>query len=197
LICIFPQAVRKSECRKLLKYCIKNTKFKEADVVPTGYFDDSANIPGGRNDPSIRKTDIAFLTSGREEDNQVNHLVWHYLQEANEKMFKYNLQHFQPVQFARYRDGGHYGWHQDTSGISPSGESRKLSLTFSLSDPKTYEGGYLEFFLSRPMHESWVKDIRALGSIVVFDSRDYHRVTPCIKGTRYSIVCWTIGPNFI
>ena len=194
---IFPQAVRKSECRKLLKYCIKNTKFKDADVVQKGKSDDGAYITGGRNDPSIRKTDIAFLTSGREEDNQVNHLVWHYLQEANEKMFKYNLQHFQPVQFARYRNGGHYRWHQDSSGASASGEARKLSLTLSLSDPKTYEGGYLEFFLSRPMHESWVKDIRAQGSIVVFDSRDYHRVTPCIKGTRYSIVCWTIGPNFI
>ena len=99
----------------------------------------------------------------------------------------------------RYKDGGHYGWHQDVneSAISPHGEGRKLSLTFSLSDPKTYEGGYLEFFLSRPMHESWVKDIRAQGSIVVFDSRDYHRVTPVTKGTRYSVVCWTVGPNFV
>ena len=41
------------------------------------------------------------------------------------------------------------------------------------------------------------QDIRDQGSVIVFDSRDYHRVTPCTKGTRYSIVCWTVGPNFI
>ena len=58
---IFPQVVPKSECRKLLKYCIKNTKFKDADVVPkgkVGQSDDGTYITGGRNDPSIRKTDI-------------------------------------------------------------------------------------------------------------------------------------------
>jgi len=41
------------------------------------------------------------------------------------------------------------------------------------------------------------QDIRDQGSVIVFDSRDFHRVTPCTKGTRYSIVCWTVGPNFI
>ena len=42
-----------------------------------------------------------------------------------------------------------------------------------------------------------LKDIRDQGSVVVFDSRDFHRVTPVTKGTRYSIVCWTVGPNFV
>ena len=195
---IFPQVVPKSECRKLLKYCIKNTKFKDADVVQKGKSDDGTYITGGRNDPSIRKTDVAFLTSDREEDNQVNHLVWHYLQEANKINFNYNLEFFQPIQFARYRNGGHYGWHQDSSGASASGEARKLSLTFSLSDPKTYEGGHLEFYRGeRPMTEQEKKDIRDQGSVIVFDSRDYHRVTPVTQGTRYSVVCWTVGPNFV
>ena len=119
---------------------------------------------------------------------------------ANEIKFNYKFDIFQPVQFARYRDGGHYGWHQDIneSGISPGGESRKLSLTFSLSDPKTYEGGHLEFYRGeRPMEDQVIEDIRDQGSVVVFDSRDYHRVTPVTKGTRYSIVCWTVGPNFV
>ena len=204
---VFPQAVPKKECKKLIKYCIKNTKFIDAVVMKKGDRDIDA---GGRNDPSIRKTDIAFLDSGCKEDEQVNHLVWHFLQEANKKMFKYNLQYFQPIQFARYRNGAYYDWHQDSSGINPTGEGRKLSLTLSLSDPKTYEGGELQFFGGdRPMDdlklsdgtivpgEEIVKDIRAQGSVTVFDSRDFHRVTPCTKGTRYSIVCWTVGPNFI
>ena len=35
------------------------------------------------------------------------------------------------------------------------------------------------------------------GSVIVFDSRDWHRVTPITKGIRYSIVCWTKGPNLV
>ena len=194
---VFPRAVPKKECERLLDYCIKNTNFSEASVLNKGeYGVDSDN--SGRVDPRIRKTDIAFVTPDDEADNRVNEIAWHFLTLANEIKFNYKFDIFQPVQFARYRDGGYYDWHQDTSGINPHGESRKLSLTFSLSDPKTYEGGHLEFYRGeRAMEEQAIEDIRDQGSVVVFDSRDYHRVTPVTKGTRYSIVCWTVGPNFV
>jgi len=194
---VFPRAVPKKECERLLDYCIKNTNFSEASVLNKGeYGVDSDN--SGRVDPRIRKTDIAFVTPDDEADNRVNEIAWHFLTLANEIKFNYKFDIFQPVQFARYRDGGYYDWHQDTSGINPHGESRKLSLTFSLSEPKTYEGGHLEFYRGeRPMEEQVIEDIRGQGSVVVFDSRDYHRVTPVTKGTRYSIVCWTVGPNFV
>ena len=195
---IFPRAVPKKECERLLNYCIKNTNFSEASVLNKG---DSDTVgQSGRVDPRIRKTDIAFVTPDCQDDNRVNEIAWHFLTLANEIKFNYKFESFQPVQFARYRDGGHYRRHQDVneSGISPHGELRKLSLTFSLSDPKTYEGGHLEFYRGeRPMEEQDKEDIRDQGSVVVFDSRDYHRVTSVTKGTRYSIVCWTVGPNFI
>ena len=194
---IFPRAVPKKECKRLLTYCIKNTKFIEAFVLNKGEYDVGSG-DFGRIDPRIRKTDIAFVTPDGQEDNKVNEIAWHFLAEANKMLFNYKITNFQLVQFAQYKDGGHYGWHQDSSGISPQGESRKLSLTFSLSDPKTYEGGYLEFYGGEKlMDKQVVKDIRDQGSVVVFDSRDYHRVTPVTKGTRYSIVCWSVGPNFV
>ena len=208
---VFPRAVRKSECRKLLKYCIKNTKFKDASVLnKTGTDSDPEEKmldDRSRIDPKIRKTDVGFIT---DKDNMVNKIAWHFLREANKIQFKYNLKYFQPVQFARYRNGGHYDWHQDASGQNPHGESRKLSLTFCLTDPNVYEGGELEFYGgNREMEdmelpdgtkipaEQIKQDIRDQGSVIVFDSRDFHRVTPCTKGTRYSIVCWTVGPNFV
>jgi PKHD-type hydroxylase len=194
---LFPRVVSKKECERLLDYCIKNTKFTKATVLNKGQSDVGSDT-SGRNDPSIRKTDIAFVTPDRKEDNQVNEIAWHFLEEANKILFNYKIKAFQPVQFARYRDGGYYGWHQDSTGIRSDGETRKLSLTFSLSDPKTYEGGHLEFYSGeKPMEDRHIKDIRDQGSVIVFDSRDFHRVTPCTKGTRYSIVCWTVGPNFI
>ena len=211
---IFPRVVPKGECKKLLKYCIKNTKFEDASVLNKGATDSGGSEERekmlddrSRIDPEIRKTDIGFIT---DKDNIVDQVAWHFLREANKINFKYKLDYFQPVQFARYRNGGHYDWHQDASGQNAHGESRKLSLTFCLTDPKDYEGGELQFYGGdRPMEdmelpdgtkipaEQIKQDIRDQGSVIVFDSRDYHRVTPCTKGTRYSIVCWTVGPNFI
>ena len=83
-------------------------------------------------------------------------------------------------------------------------------MTFSLTDSDAYEGGNLEFYGGgKPMEDMELpdgtiipaaqiyQDIRDQGSVIVFDSRDFHRVTPVTKGTRYSIVCWTVGPNFV
>jgi len=36
---VFPRAVPKKECRKLLKYCIKNTKYTDASVINKGFTD--------------------------------------------------------------------------------------------------------------------------------------------------------------
>ena len=211
---IFPRVVPKKECKKLLKFCIKNTSFEKASVLNQGSpdsfkgaVDESMLDDRSRIDPEVRKTDIAFLTSS---NNIINELVWFYLREANSLYFKYNLEYFQPIQFARYRNGGFYDWHQDAAGTNATGEGRKLSLTFCLTDPNKYEGGNLEFFGGeRQMNdmklpdgteitgEQIKQDIRDQGSIIVFDSRDFHRVTPVTKGTRYSIVCWTVGPNFV
>ena len=44
--------------------------------------------------------------------------------------------------------------------------------------------------------EQVTNDIKAQGTVVVFDSRDFHRVTPVVFGTRHSIVCWCVGQNF-
>ena len=196
---LFPRAISKKECEKLLDYCIKNTKLKEAFVLNKGQSDaDDDRI--GRTDPSIRITDIAFVEPDGNEDNKVNELAWHFLNEANTRQFNFKIDSFQLVQFARYRDGGHYGWHRDVneSAIVPNGEQRKLSLTFALTDPAEYEGGELQFFNGeRPIEQRIINDIQDQGSVIVFDSRDYHRVTPVTKGTRYSIVCWSVGPNFV
>jgi len=196
---VFPQAISKKECEKLLDYCIKNTKLKEAAILNPGESDADINR-SNRVYPKIRITDIAFVEPDANGDNKVNELAWQYLIEANARNFNYKIETFQLVQFARYRDGGHYGWHRDVneSAISPNGESRKLSLTLCLTDPKDYEGGELQFFNGERLEEQRIiNDIQDQGSVIVFDSRDWHRVTPVTKGTRYSLVCWSVGPNLV
>ena len=192
---VFPRAVAPDVCEQIVKDC-KETVLEKATVDTYGKGKKSA-----RDDPTIRKTLVSFIT---DKDNKINELAWYFLREANKIQFNYNLEHFEAVQFAEYRVNDFFDWHQDSSGIDKSNEVRKLSLSLILSNPDTFEGGELQFYNGgRPMQdmgeitaEQVKSDIKAQGTAIVFDSRDFHRVTPIISGMRNSIVCWCSGPAF-
>jgi len=79
------------------------------------------------------------------------------------------------------------------------GKVRKLSMTINLNKPGEYDGGNLKFdygphALGKRFHE--VEEIRPQGSIIVFPSYIYHQVTPVTRGTRYSMVLWSLGQPF-
>jgi PKHD-type hydroxylase len=75
------------------------------------------------------------------------------------------------------------------------GKIRKISMTINLNEPGDYDGGNLKFdfghHADRRFHE--VEEIRPQGSIIVFPSFLDHCVTPLTRGTRYSLVLWTVG----
>ena len=91
------------------------------------------------------------------------------------------------------------------SGWLPSGYSdnpgmwdkvRKISMTVNLTDPKNYAGGNLKFDLGPHAGKKRYKvceEIRPQGSIIIFPSFTYHCVTPVTRGTRYSLVLWSLG----
>ena len=190
---VFPRVIRPDVCERIVKDCKQNI------LEPASVF--NPDKKSSRDDPEVRKTSIHFIEGN---DNKVNELAWGFLREANKIQFNYELTYFQAIQFAEYTQGSHYSWHQDDSGINESNEIRKLSLTLVLSNPDTFEGGELQFYNGdKPMEdmgeitgEQVKNDINSQGTVVVFDSRDWHRVTPVNKGIRHSIVCWTVGPNF-
>ena len=95
---VFPRAVPKKECERLLNYCIKNTNFSEASILNKGD-SDAVGREDGRVDSRIRKTDIAFVTPDYKDDNRVNEIAWHFLNEANEIKFNYKFRNYQAVQF--------------------------------------------------------------------------------------------------
>lgn len=205
---IFPKALSSNDCDKYLKYCLRNTDWHDASTIVSGFSDNYEDTDSiceeemkerSQYNYETRKTDVSFIT---DKDNLMNELVWGYIRKANEEFFNYNLNYFQAIQFARYQNGGHYDWHQDASGkLENTNDVRKLSLTMSLTDHTTYEGGLLEFFNGeKPLEDgkhNISEDVKAQGSVIVFDSYDWHRVTPVTKGVRYSVVCWTVGPHFV
>jgi PKHD-type hydroxylase len=88
--------------------------------------------------------------------------------------------------------------HNKTLNKKVIGKIRKLSVTISLNDPAEYEGGNLQFDLGphRPDRYHTVTEIRPRGSVIVFPSHIQHQVTPVTSGTRYSLVCWNLGPSW-
>ena len=79
------------------------------------------------------------------------------------------------------------------------GKVRKLSMTLNLTEPTDYTGGDLKFdfgpHAGRGRFKT-CKEIRPRGSIIIFPSFMHHQVTPVTKGTRYSLVIWSLGKPF-
>jgi PKHD-type hydroxylase len=79
------------------------------------------------------------------------------------------------------------------------GKIRKISMTLNLNAPGEYEGGNLKFDFGPHAGDKRFYEcveIRPQGSMIVFPSYTYHQVTPVTKGTRYSLVLWTLGKPF-
>ena len=124
-----------------------------------------------------------------------------FIQEANRRAgWNFDWVGSEKCQFTIYKESQFYDWHQDSHNKMIDGNIRKLSVTVALEDGDAYEGGNLEFDLrNREDSKSVIlsaEQAREKGSIIVFPSFVWHRVTPVTKGTRYSLVIWSVGPPF-
>ena len=133
-----------------------------------------------------------------------------YVQTANQKAgWNFQWDWTESCQFTIYKKGQYYDWHCDgwdkpyqrQQGDPSHGKIRKLSVTLTLSDPKDYKGGELEFdFRNRdPDKKPNIRkciEILPKGSLVVFPGFVWHRVCPVKKGSRYSLVVWNLGWPF-
>jgi PKHD-type hydroxylase len=130
-----------------------------------------------------------------------------YIQGANENAgWNFEIDWYESIQFTIYKEGQHYDWHQDSFVVpftsenkNTNGKIRKISLVCSLSNPDDYVGGDFQMNIKLDVNNNktvTLKEIKEKGSILVFPSHQWHRVTPVVKGTRYSIVMWAIGKPF-
>ena len=131
-----------------------------------------------------------------------------YIHTANKNAgWNFDWDFSESCQFTKYSKGQYYGWHCDSwdkpyTEKEPKnfiGKVRKLSCIVALSDPKEYEGGEVQFdFRNTPNGSNIItcEKIKDQGSIIIFPSFVWHQVKPITKGTRYSLVCWTLGKKF-
>ena len=142
---------------------------------------------------SYRNVDVCFS-----DKTWVNAMIYGYIKYANSHNFGYelSLHDLEPAQVSRYKEGQFYKKHMDFGPNRDNAtHTRKLSLTLQLSDSDEYEGG--DLVLNTEGLDVNGKDTftfsRAKGSIIVFDSKVVHGVTPVTSGIRHSLVKWVHG----
>jgi PKHD-type hydroxylase len=187
------------------------------DIVRLGHqLKDQMAVTGGFGDKKLNKSQVKDLKKKRDSnivwmnDRWIFKEIQPYVHRANELAgWNFEWHWSESCQFTKYSKGQYYDWHCDSwdkpyqrkSKEDPThGKIRKLSVTVSLSDPKEYKGGELEFDLKdgAPGKKRIVKcnEILPKGSLVVFPSHIWHRVCPVKKGERNSLVIWNLGWPF-
>ena len=149
----------------------------------------------------IRNSNISWIN-----DWWVKKELEPYVKRANEMAgWNFNFTKSEASQFTIYEPGEYYDWHRDAQNYpytqgEQKGLIRKLSVTVSLSNPEDYEGGFLEFAREKDFNKKCfhtVREILPRGSICVFPSYTWHRVSPVTKGKRLSLVQWNLGDSYV
>ena len=194
-----PKFYSKPECKKIIKLGLS----QESGEARVGAIDTA------RVDKDIRDTEIAWL----EEQWMYDRIAPAIHDCCTNAGWQTSWDWMESIQFGIYGEGQFYNWHQDNRAIytkeneqtkheSWIGKTRKISATISLNDD--YEGGEMQiwqpaWFVGDELPKGIVhspgkkRGVAPAGTLIVFPSSMYHRVTPVTKGTRYSLVIWCLG----
>ena len=145
---------------------------------------------------NVRKSQHCWIPS----THWIGGFLWHFIKMANKDNFLYDISDIENdlIQYTQYNKGDFYKWHTDMDICDinePDQLVRKLSFTLQLTNEDEYTGGNLEFadFDDSTYRFSVPK---SRGTVVVFDSRVPHRVTPVESGIRKSLVGWVVGKRW-
>ncbi len=199
----FESAIPVRICDEIVKY----GKQLQDGLATTGGYGDVKKLNQKQIKDLKKKRDSNIVWMN---DRWIYKEIQPYIHTANRNAgWNYEWTYSESCQFTKYDKGQYYDWHCDSwdrpyvrEANDPSnGKIRKLSVTVSLSDPKDYKGGELEFdFRNKDpdKKQNIIKctEILPKGSLVVFPSFVWHRVCPVKKGSRYSLVIWNLGWPF-
>jgi len=151
-----------------------------------------------------RKCKVAWI-----DDKWIYDIINPFIHTANKKAgWNFHWDWNESSQFTIYEKDEYYNWHMDQNEKlrnrdkkNLKGKERKLSLTLQLTDPSEYTGGDFQFMWidikeknSLTIHT--VDQAKEIGTVIVFPSFIYHRVSPITKGKRESLVNWSLGKPF-
>lgn len=186
----FKQALSQSFVDMIIKICEKEKK-NEAKVNV-----DNANVDKSKRDCIVSWTN----------NQQIYDIINPFINRANQNAgWNFQIDWNEDCQYTIYNKSQFYGYHTDTftkpyesEKETFNGKIRKLSMTVQLTDQSEYEGGdfYFKYLTTKGVVEEKVDKAKGVGTIIIFPSFMWHQVTPVTKGTRKSLVCWSIGYPF-
>ena len=145
---------------------------------------------------NVRKSQHCWIPS----THWIGGFLWHFIKMANKDNFLYDISDIENdlIQYTQYNKGDFYKWHTDMDICDinePDELVRKLSFTLQLTNDDEYTGGNLEF---ADFDDSTYRFLvpKSRGTVIVFDSRTPHRVTPIESGIRKSLVGWVVGKRW-
>ena len=188
-------------CDEIVRY---GKQLQDRMAVTGGYGNRPLNQKQIKDMKKKRDSDIVWIN-----ERWVFKEIQPYVNMANVNAdWNFDWDWSESCQFTKYTKGQFYDWHcdgwnkpYDQPDEPVHGKIRKLSVTVSLSDPKEYKGGELEFDFrdQDPNKKPSIRkctEILPKGSLVVFPGFVWHRVCPVKKGTRHSLVIWNLGKPF-
>lgn len=191
-------------CKKIRRWASKKWEVSAVDTKQNTTDEERKTGRKGdyKPDSKVRISDVAWCN-----EQWLYDTIFPYMNTANEQAgWKYDIRGAESCQITRYKKGGFYSFHRDGNGDHLSVHNypgnayihnhvRKLSMSLILND--NFDGGEFEF-ASYGKEKCEITPIEvAAGSVIVFPSSMEHRVAPVTKGTRYSVVCWFLGPPFV
>ena len=187
----FQSAIPERICDDIVRY---GKQLQDQMAVTGGYGGRKLNAKQTKDLKKKRNSDIVWMS-----DRWIYKEIQPYIYKANQNAgWNFQWDFSESCQFTKYVGSKkqHYDWHTDSGPRkNENGKIRKLSMTVALVDGSEYEGGDFEVNLNEPKKEAVhvIKPARLKGSVTIFPSFVWHRVTPVTSGTRYSLVNWHQG----
>ena len=154
------------------------------------------------DDEDVLKCDILNLPL----DNHISDKTWHLIGDFADQ-HDFFINDMVGCQIMRYENSCNFLWHTD--GYEPTDV---LSMSMQLSHSQDYVGGDFQFgrhkngntqqnateaYENYKENQNNIEPImtlsRNIGTVCIYDSFLYHRVTPVTRGVRYSMTNWFHG----
>ena len=167
---IFENFLSTEECDLILNKCKKELTLSSAGV----YKGTSNNIPI----KETRKSSVGWIS----DLGFLNERLTDKLRET------FNINGMEVTglgdyQFTEYKEGEYFDWHTDSTDTIY--RDRFTSIVIQLND--TYSDGMLEI---KNIKGELIPIENKIGTLYIFNSKLWHRVTPVTSGVRYSLVNW-------
>jgi PKHD-type hydroxylase len=121
--------------------------------------------------------------------------MFRMVHDINRNYYGYNLFQERPLGMNVNRYSGstnEYPYHKDCNTPGTSCDSKLTAIMNISKEP--YEGG--DFFLYFG-YDKHLPEVHERGSLLVFPSHTYHKVSPVVNGERITLSTWLQGPNFV